>query len=118
MAGIRVGVLTEAGGAHLSNYFTSFAQTDEVSTVALCDPSGQSESLARQALGAKLSGVYRDAAEMLGREKPRMALVTMEAVHSPPAIAAALDANCHVLAEKPSCVRVEDFEKLNRKAQA
>ena len=118
MAGIRVGVLTEAGGAHLSNYFSSFAQTDEVSSVALCDPSGESEALARQALGAKLSGVYKDAAEMLGREKPRMALVTMEAVHSPPAIAAALDAGCHVLAEKPSCVRVEDFEKLNRKAHA
>ena len=45
-----------------------------------------------------------------------MALVTMEAVQSPPVIRAALEANCHVLAEKPSCVRAEDFEPLARLA--
>src|SRR5205085_10385360 len=36
---------------------------------------------------------------------------------APPVIAMALDAGCHVLAEKPSCVRVEDFEPLARKAE-
>ena len=45
-----------------------------------------------------------------------MALVTLEAVQAPPVIRAALEANCHVLAEKPSCVRVEDFEPLVRLA--
>jgi predicted dehydrogenase len=28
-----------------------------------------------------------------------------------------LDAGCHILAEKPACVRAEDFERLNRKAK-
>ena len=111
MPGIRAGVITEAGGAHLPNYFSSLAQTEEVASVALCDPSGGSETLARQAMGAKLTAVYKDAGEMLRQEKPKMALVTMEALHSPPAIEAALDAGCHVLSEKPGCVRVEDFEK-------
>jgi len=32
-------------------------------------------------------------------------------------IAAALDAGCHVFAEKPSCTRAQDFEKLTRQAQ-
>jgi predicted dehydrogenase len=116
MPAIQAGVITEAGGAHLSNYFSSLAQTEEIASVALCDPSGESESLARKTLGAKLTAVYKDAREMLRREKPKLALVTMEAVHSPPAIDAALDAGCHVLSEKPGCVRLEDFERLNSKA--
>ena len=41
----------------------------------------------------------------------------MEAALSPPVIAAALDAGCHVLAEKPSCVRLSDFEPLAAKAR-
>ena len=118
MPGIRAVVITEAGGAHLPNYFSSLAQTEEVAAVALSDPSGESESLARQMLGGKLTAVYKDAGAMLRQEKPKMALVTLEAVHSPPAIEAALDAGCHVLSEKPACVRVEDFEKLTRKAKA
>src|SRR5215470_12101072 len=118
MPGIRACVITESGGAHLPNYFSSLAQTEEVTAVALCDPSGESESPARQALGAKLAAVYKDAGEALRREKPKLALVTMEAVHAPPMIEAALDAGCHVLSEKPGCVRIEDFEKLSRKAKA
>jgi predicted dehydrogenase len=43
--------------------------------------------------------------------------VSLEAVAAPPAIDAALDAGCHVFAEKPSCTRAADFEKLTRKAQ-
>jgi predicted dehydrogenase len=46
-----------------------------------------------------------------------MVVVTLPAVDSPPAIAAALDAGCHVLSEKPACVRAEDFEPLVKKAQ-
>ena len=115
---IKAAVITEAGGAHLNHYFASLAQAEEVGSVVLCDRSRESEPLARKALGQKLATVYQDPAEMLRNEKPTLALVSMEAVNSPPAIDAALDAGCHVLAEKPACVRVEDFEKLNRKAKA
>jgi predicted dehydrogenase len=51
------------------------------------------------------------------KKQPAMALVSMEAALAPPAIDQALEAGCHVFAEKPACVRAADFEKLVRKAQ-
>ena len=71
MPGIRAGVITEDGGAHLPNYFASLAQTEEVASVALSDPSGESEPLARQMLGAKLIAVYKDAGAMLRQVRKR-----------------------------------------------
>ena len=47
--------------------------------------------------------------------RPTLALVSLEPRLSPPAIDAALEANCHVLSEKPGCVRVEDFAPLVRR---
>lgn len=114
---IQVGVITNAEGAHLSDYFMSLAKTDEAAGVHLVDPSGKTAELARKALGAKLQGVYKEAGDMLRKVRPAMALVSLEAALAPPAIDAALDANCHVFSEKPACVRAEDFEKLVRKAQ-
>ena len=116
--GIKVAVLTDAGGSHLDAYFPALAAAAEAESVVLCDPIGASEPLARKALGNKLSQVYRDPAAMLRTEKPRMALVSLEAVHSPPVIDAALEAGCHVFAEKPACLRAEDFAPLVRKAQS
>ena len=113
---IKVGVVTHPGGAHLGLYFAALAAAQDCDSVVLSDPSGESFESARQALGNKLTGTYKDLAEMLRSEKPRMALVTMEAVLAPPAIEACLEAGCHVLAEKPACVRAADFEKLTRKA--
>jgi predicted dehydrogenase len=115
---IKVGVLTHAGGAHLSAYFESLAETDEVESVTLADPDGNSAEMARKVLGKKLVQVYKDHGELLRQEKPPMALVTMEAALAPPVIDAALDAGCHVFAEKPSCVEAADFQKLVRKADS
>ncbi len=114
---IRVGVITQAEGAHLPDYFESLAKIEEAESVALSDPSGKSVAAARKALGAKLKDVYKDPAELLKRFEPHLAIVSLEAVAAPPAIAAALDAGCHVFAEKPSCTRAEDFQKLTRQAQ-
>jgi len=41
-----------------------------------------------------------------------MVLITLEPHHSPLLIETALEANCHVLSEKPACVRIEDFDRL------
>jgi len=112
-----VGVLTHDGAAHLDHYFTSLAQAEEVTSVVLSDPSGKSVPEAREKLGRKLTGVYEAPAALLRETKPLMALVTMEAVSAPPVIDAALDAGCHVFAEKPACVRLEDFERLVAKAK-
>src|SRR5438105_1058212 len=108
-AQIRVGVITHPQGAHLGAYFGSLAQAEEVAQVALADPTGQTEALARKELGHKFTAAFRDADTMLRELKPQLALVTMEAALAPPAIDAALGAGCHVLAEKPSCVRADDF---------
>ena len=114
---IKVAVVTGADGAHLSSYFPALADTVEAASVVLSDPSGESFAAARKALGGKLTATYKNLDEMLAKEKPELALVTMEAVHAPPAIDAALEAGCHVLAEKPACVRAEDFGKLVTKAK-
>ncbi len=115
---LQVAMVTESGGAHLESYLEALARAPEIGSVALCDSSGESEELARTSLGAKLTGSYRDPAAMLQDQKPAFAIVTMEAVHAPAMIDALLDADCHILAEKPSCVRIEDFEPLYRKAKA
>src|SRR4051794_1037870 len=103
--GIRVGVITEAGGAHLGSYFGALNHCPEVETVALSDPSGQSVPTARKVLGAKLLDPFQDRDKLLKEVQPQAALISLEAVHAPTAIAAALDAGCHVLAEKPACMR-------------
>ena len=114
---IKVAVLTNAEGAHLDAYFPALAQTEEVEAVVLADPSGRTAAQARKALGAKFKADYKDTAEMLKKEQPHMALVSLEARLAPPRIEAALEAGCHVFCEKPSCVRAEDFAPLVRKAQ-
>lgn len=114
---IRVGVITQADGAHLTDYFGALAKIEEAEAVVLADPSGKSADTARKALGNKLQQVYQAPAEMLKRFEPHLTVVSVEAVEAPPLIGAALDAGCHVFAEKPSCTRAADFEKLARQAQ-
>ena len=115
---MRAVMITEPGGLHLDMYFAALAAATEIESVAVCDAGGGSEALARRILGPKLSGFHRDLRPMLAKEKPLLAAISMEGVTSPPVIDAALDAGCHVLAEKPACVRLEDFERLAAKARA
>ena len=115
MPELTVAVLTDAGGAHLDSYLAGLASSDQVRSVVVADPSGLSEAAAKKSLGAKLTRFERDHAKGLV-DQPGMALVTLEALHAPPVIQMALEANCHVLAEKPSCVKAEDFEPLVRLA--
>jgi predicted dehydrogenase len=114
---IKVGVITQADGAHLADYFESLAKIEEAETVALADASGKTADAARKALGGKLKEVFKDPAVLLKGFEPQMVIVSLEAAAAPPVIEAALDANCHVFAEKPSCTRAADFEKLLRLAQ-
>ncbi len=115
---IKVGIITHAGGAHVGAYLSALAAAESCDRVVLADPDGRWEKDARRVLGEKLGDVYREHGEMLKQERPAMALVTMEAKLAPPVIDDALGAGCHVFAEKPSCVRVEDFEPLVRKADS
>jgi UDP-N-acetyl-2-amino-2-deoxyglucuronate dehydrogenase len=114
---IKVAVITQPQGAHLADYFSSLAKIEEADAVALVDPTGKTAVAARKALGAKLKEVYKDTAALHKAFKPHLAIVSLEAIEAPPAIDAALEAGCHVFAEKPSCTRAVDFAKLTAKAQ-
>src|SRR5262245_13285020 len=114
---IKAAVITQQDGAHLADYFGSLAKVEEAESVALVDPSGKSEAAARKALGAKFHAAYEDRASMLKEFAPHLAVVSLEAAAAPAAIDAALEAGCHVSAEKPACTKAADFEKLVRKAE-
>ncbi|MBS0210127.1 MAG: Gfo/Idh/MocA family oxidoreductase [Planctomycetes bacterium] len=105
-------VVTGAGGAHLDAYFAALAEIDAVDRVAVADASGESQAVAERALGKKLVRFDRDLTKALAAEKPSFAIVSVEAVLAPPLIREVLQAGCHVLAEKPSCVRVANFAEL------
>lgn len=115
---IKVAVLTDAGGAHLSSYFEALAKIEAVGSVVLGDPSGASEASARAVLGDKLTRVERSHHELLAAEKPPLSLVSVESVQGPSVVRTALEAGCHVMAEKPSCVNADDFAELVKLADS
>ena len=115
---INVALLTHAGGAHVGAYLQALAASEDCGEVLLADPDGHWVESARKVLGGKLKAVHRDAKLMLAQEKPTMAMVTMEARIAPPVIDLALEAGCHVFAEKPACLRAEDFAPLAQKADS
>lgn len=115
---ILAALVTHAAGPHLSAYIPALAETTDIESLVLCDEGGTNAAAAKKAWGARLAGVYASPAEMLKNAKPDLALVTMEAALAPPVIRSMLDAGAHVLAEKPACVRMADFEPLAAKAQS
>jgi predicted dehydrogenase len=114
---IKVGVITHVEGAHVDLYFSALAETEEVESVVLAEPSGKIIPGARKILGKKLTATHDSFEALLDRDKPVMALVSLEARMAPPVIEAALKAGCHVMAEKPACVRFEDFARLTALAE-
>ncbi|MFN0050793.1 MAG: Gfo/Idh/MocA family protein [Planctomycetales bacterium] len=115
---IQVALITNAGGAHVDAYLQALAACEECRQVTLADPDGRWEAAARRVLGSKLKRVVRDYQALLSEERPGMALVSLEARLAPPVIDAVLEGGIHVLAEKPACVRVENFVPLVQKADA
>jgi predicted dehydrogenase len=112
----EVALLTHADGPHLSAYIEGLAKAPQVAKVYLADLATAEQ--VRKGLGARLAGVYRSPGELFASHKPHLALIPMEAKLAPPVIDAALSAGCHVMAEKPACVRAEDFAPLAAKANA
>ena len=114
---IRVGILTQENGPHLSAYLRALAKIDNIAGVGLSDESGATFEKARSTLGHKLTA-FRDHNKMLREFQPRTAIVCHSAYQAPPLIRMSLEANCHVLAEKPSCTRADDFEPLVNLAES
>lgn len=117
---IRVGIITERNGPHLGIYLNSVAACKGVSKVAISDKSGSEFRRAKAMLSKAFSEVptYRDAGAMLKEFKPQLVIITLPAHLSPDPIRLALEAGCHVLSEKPGCVRVEQFAELVKLAKS
>ena len=119
-AAIRVGIITQRGGPHLGIYLSSVAGCKGLAQVAVSDESGGELERARRALGKAFREVptFRSHAKMIAELKPRLVIVALPAYLSPAPIRLALEAGCHVLTEKPACVRVEQFETLVKLARS
>ena len=118
--GIRVGIISEPMDiSHVDYCLNSLANCQRVQRVGVADPSGQVFGDARALLGkhsATLS-TYDAIPRMLEDFRPDLVYVSLEAHRAPGPIEEALEAGCHVLSEKPACVRLSDFERLVRVAQ-
>jgi predicted dehydrogenase len=117
---INVWIVTEAQGPHLEAYLSSLATADGVELVALADSSEKSFEQARAIFdrSSSLFRTFRDEREMLQTAHPKLTVVTPPAYQAPVPIELALDRGSHVIAEKPACVNVSDFQKLVRLADS
>ena len=115
---MKVAVLTHAGGAHLSAYFSALAESEDCDEVVISDPDNHWADEARKLLDDKLIRTYTEYAQLLEKESPKLCMVTMEAKLAPPVIEAALESGSHVFAEKPACVTLQQFEKLANLAES
>ena len=115
---VTVALVTNRTGAHIGAYLNAMRDTKACGTVVMADPDNRWTEAARKTLGPKLKAVHADAKVMLAKDKPAMAIVSMEAKAAPAAIDQVLEGGCHVFAEKPACVRTEDFAPLINKADS
>jgi UDP-N-acetyl-2-amino-2-deoxyglucuronate dehydrogenase len=111
---LKVALLTGQGAPHLGIYLDCIAKTTGVQEVAVADPSGDIFGEAKRVLEGRFGALplYRDRDRLFQERKPDLAIVSLAANDAPAAIKIALSHDCHVLAEKPACVRLEDFEYL------
>ena len=115
---MKTAFLTHSGGAHMGAYFSALASAKDCSEVVIADPDSRWIDDARKTLGDRLTRVYTSHAELLQKESPKLAMVSMEAKHAPPAIEAALNSGAHVFSEKPACTSLSDFERLANLAES
>ena len=109
---VRTAVITEPGGDHFGSYVTGLVRAAGVSELAIADPGGKPPATAPAAK------FYRDHREMLLEFRPHLVVITVEPRHAPAVISDALEANAHVVSEKPPCTRLDQFESLAAKARS
>jgi UDP-N-acetyl-2-amino-2-deoxyglucuronate dehydrogenase len=115
----KVALLTEPGAPHLDIYLDCMALASGIQEVAVGDTSGEIFEKAKQKLSEKFGSppFYTDFDRLYQEQKPDLVILSFPANDAPAAIEAALKHGCHVLAEKPACVRVADFERLTKLAE-
>jgi predicted dehydrogenase len=108
---MKVAVFTNAGGAHLSAYFSALAESKDCDEVVIADPDHYWRDEARTLLGDKLTRSYPEYTQLLEMESPKLCMMSIEARLAPPVIQAALESGSHVFAEKPGCGTLQQSEK-------
>ena len=110
---IDVGLIIEPTASHISGYLEVLAARKGVRSVAVAVPDKAMLENAKLKLGNRFHGNgFTDAKQMLAKVRPTLTIITTEGAHAPAAIRAALEAGSHVLTEKPSCTKLEQFEEL------
>jgi len=116
--GIDIGLIIEPSASHISGYLEVLAARKGVRSVAVAVQDKATLENAKRQLGKRFHGTgYMNANEMLAKVRPSLTVVTMEGVNAPGAIRMALEAGSHVLTEKPSCTKLEQFEQLAKLAK-
>ena len=114
---IDIGLIIEPGASHISGYLEVLAARKGVRSVAVAVSDKDMLQNAKRQLGKRFYGNgFLSAKQMLVKVRPALTIVTMEGVNAPAAIRAALEAGSHVLTEKPSCTKLEQFEQLAKLA--
>ena len=110
----RVAVITAPSGTmHVSGFLEILAALPAVAQVALVtDGADDIQAHAQAHLGDRLMGTYTDPDALFAAFQPDLTIVSLEPRTAPPAIAACLRHGSHVLAEKPACLRWEEFAEL------
>ncbi|HIF31791.1 MAG TPA: Gfo/Idh/MocA family oxidoreductase [Planctomycetaceae bacterium] len=114
---INIGLITEPSASHRSGYLDVLASCSGVRSVSVVDPTEDTIDDAKRRLGDRFNRGFRDVQQMLATARPELTVVTTEGHNAPAAVTAALQAGCHVLTEKPSCTKLEQFEQLARLAE-
>ena len=83
--------------------------------MVLADASGKSEAAARKALGDKLKDVSKDADALLRRPRRTWSSSAWNPPRRRRSSTPPSKPVVHVIAEKPSCVRAADMERLVKK---
>lgn len=115
--GIQVGVISQTDGPHLVAYLEALRDIAEVDSVVLAVDDNAIALQARSLLGDKLLTTYGSCEQLLKNHQPDLVIVCLEARAAPQAVMDALERGCHVFAEKPACVRVEDFRVMAQLAE-
>ncbi len=114
---IDIGLIIEPGASHISGYLEVLSVRKGVRSVAVAVPNKAMLQNVKRQLGKRFHGNgFLSVKQMLAKVRPALTVVTMEGVNAPAAIRAALQAGSHVLTEKPSCTKLEQFEELAKLA--
>jgi len=111
---VHVALIAEPSAAHVELYLYSLARCEGVAKISVAGETGLDPRQLKESLGERFEQAvfYRSHADLLQKNAPDFALVTLEAHQSPQVLHEVLQAGCHVLAEKPACIRAEDFQPL------